>query len=237
MNLMLEQNPELVNPNNIQPILIKQPKIIYATRTHSQLNQVVKELSRTNYNPKMCVLGSRKQYCINPKVSKIQSTNSQNYLCRSLVSNQKCNYHSNVKGNRHNFFVKFHKKKKDFVSRVEHPGVVMDIEEIVSIGRGNHVCPYYLSRERQRTAEIIFLPYNYLVDSSMRQSFGIDVEGSIIIFDEAHNLESVCMESSSFDISTDDLTNCISQISNCLDGICYQNDPNQQCNQEEEKES
>ena len=46
--------------------------IVYASRTHSQLAKVVKELRSTSYRPKTCVLGSRQQMCIHPTVSKIQ---------------------------------------------------------------------------------------------------------------------------------------------------------------------
>lgn len=45
------------------------PRIIYTSRTHSQLSQTIKELRNTAYAPKMCVLGSRDQLCINPKVN------------------------------------------------------------------------------------------------------------------------------------------------------------------------
>lgn len=40
-------------------------KILYASRTHSQLKQVVGELKKTVYKPNMVILGSRDQYCIN----------------------------------------------------------------------------------------------------------------------------------------------------------------------------
>ena len=46
----------------------KVPRIYYATRTHSQIAQVVKELKRTAYRPSMVVLGSREQYCVNKSV-------------------------------------------------------------------------------------------------------------------------------------------------------------------------
>ena len=44
------------------------PKIIYCTRTHTQIKQIIKELNATHYFPRMSVLASRKQYCINPEV-------------------------------------------------------------------------------------------------------------------------------------------------------------------------
>ena len=48
-------------------LISRLPKIYFATRTHSQVKQIVKELSRTEYkNTKMTILGSRDQYCVNP---------------------------------------------------------------------------------------------------------------------------------------------------------------------------
>lgn len=50
------------------------PKIIYASRTHSQLTQVIKELKMTQYNNiKTCAIGSRDQLCINPQVNQQKS--------------------------------------------------------------------------------------------------------------------------------------------------------------------
>lgn len=37
-------------------------------------------------------------------------------------------------------------------------------------------------------AEIVFVPYNYLIDPMARRSIGISIENSILIFDEAHNV-------------------------------------------------
>jgi hypothetical protein len=37
------------------------PKIIYATRTHSQISQVVRELKRSGYLPRVSIMGSRSQ--------------------------------------------------------------------------------------------------------------------------------------------------------------------------------
>lgn len=50
------------------------------------------------------------------------------------------------------------------------------------------VCPYYIVREDLNRAEVMFLPYNYLVDPMTRKSQKIDLENAIVIFDEGHNL-------------------------------------------------
>ena len=49
-------------------------------------------------------------------------------------------------------------------------------------------CPYYLAQELKHDAELIFLPYNYLVDRSSRRALNIDLRDAVVIFDEAHNL-------------------------------------------------
>ncbi len=44
------------------------PKIIYASRTHTQLSQVIQELKGSGYAPKIAVLGSREQTCAHREV-------------------------------------------------------------------------------------------------------------------------------------------------------------------------
>ena len=53
------------------------------------------------------------------------------------------------------------------------------------------------------------MPYNYLIDSKSRKNLSISLENAIVIFDEAHNIERVCEESYSFEITSSDITNCI----------------------------
>lgn len=38
-------------------------------------------------------------------------------------------------------------------------------------------------------AQIVFSPYNYLIDPRVRQSMKIPINDNIIILDEAHNIE------------------------------------------------
>ena len=56
------------------------PKVIYASRTHSQLSQVVRELKRLRehgYDIKMSVLGGRAGTCIHPKGNWVLNLKSQ----------------------------------------------------------------------------------------------------------------------------------------------------------------
>ena len=71
--------------------------VIYASRTHSQLAQVVSELKSTTYIPRMTVLGSRDQLCVHEKVSKL-SRNILNHNCTNLTSKHACSYNNNLEG-------------------------------------------------------------------------------------------------------------------------------------------
>lgn len=51
---------------------VKPSCIIYASRTHSQLAQVAKEIRATAYKPVVSSLGSRENMCIHESVSKLK---------------------------------------------------------------------------------------------------------------------------------------------------------------------
>ena len=68
------------------------PKIVYASRTHSQISQVVKELKNTAYasRVRITVLGSREQLCVHPDVSQMPGGGMQNSACRALTARNGC---------------------------------------------------------------------------------------------------------------------------------------------------
>ncbi|KAE8724272.1 pentatricopeptide repeat-containing protein [Hibiscus syriacus] len=220
------------------------PTIVYTSRTHSQLRQVIQELRRSNYRPKMVVLGSREQLCIHEEVSLLRGK-AQTNACRSLCRKdwkRRCTHFPHV---------------ADYMKNNPHIGdEPIDIEDLVNIGRKHGPCPYYVSRELHKAVDILFSPYNYLIDREYRKSLSLEWHNSILIFDEAHNLvrgklkfvtgiyvptdlivyflpsvgfslatdfmgnlmqESICADAASFDLSSGLLTACISEAKNCAD--------------------
>ncbi|KAK7488471.1 hypothetical protein BaRGS_00020256 [Batillaria attramentaria] len=176
------------------------PKIIYASRTHSQLSQAVQELKRTAYSSmKTSVIGSRDQLCINEQVKKEQNNAAKVHMCRAKVAARQCHYYNVLDD------LKRNTEARQIV------GSVADIEDLVSHGSKSKICPYYLARELKSDADIIFMPYNYLLDPKSRRAHGVELQGNIVIFDEAHNLERICEESASFDLSSVDLATAIEE--------------------------
>uniref|UniRef100_A0A4W3IW81 Regulator of telomere elongation helicase 1 n=1 Tax=Callorhinchus milii TaxID=7868 RepID=A0A4W3IW81_CALMI len=178
------------------------PKIIYASRTHSQLTQVINELRSTSYRPKVCVLGSREQLCIHPEVMKQESNHVKVHMCRAKISTHSCHFYNNVDEK---------STEKEIIEKI------LDIEDLVKNGSKHRVCPYYLSRALKQNAEIIFMPYNYLLDPKSRRAHSIDLRGTIVIFDEAHNVEKMCEESASFDLTPYDLASGIDIVNQILE--------------------
>ena len=49
-------------------------------------------------------------------------------------------------------------------------------------------------------AELVFCPYNYLIDPIIRKAMDVDVSNAVLIFDEAHNIEDNARDAASADI-------------------------------------
>ena len=72
-------------------------------------------------------------------------------------------------------------------------------------------------KDRAAGADIIFMPYNYLIDEKIRENFEINFENSIIIFDEAHNITQSCEDVSSFSIDCTNLEKVIIELTELQD--------------------
>lgn len=161
-------------------------KIIFTSRTHTQLNQFSSLLTlpkfessldgideRTKYIP----LGSRKQLCVHSKISKMSNPEAINDACKDLNSKDGCEFLLNSRT---------HDIKQQFsdysLTRIH------DIEDLKSLGEHLKVCPYYSVRNNIQISEIISVPYQMLLEENTRQVLNINIKNAIIVVDEAHNL-------------------------------------------------
>ena len=144
-------------------------KIFYCSRTHSQLTQFVQELRRVNFpgpswaeketissitdsegkiQIKHLPLGSRKNLCINPKVSNLGSAQSINERCLELQQpetpkDQKCPLLPS--GETELLVNEF----RDYTL-----ANIRDIEDLGSLGKKIGICPYYASRPTIKPVEV-----------------------------------------------------------------------------------
>uniref|UniRef100_A0A2M4AKF6 Regulator of telomere elongation helicase 1 homolog n=3 Tax=Anopheles triannulatus TaxID=58253 RepID=A0A2M4AKF6_9DIPT len=179
-------------------------KIIYASRTHSQLSQAMQELKKSSYNyVRAIVLGSRIQLCIHPEVPKAENNATVTYLCKEKVATRSCVYYRRVE------------QMKDSSELASAP--ILDIEDLVTVGSRTKACPFYLSKEMVERADILFMPYNYLLDAKARKANNLELQNSVIILDEAHNVERMCEDSGSAVLSSTDIALAIEDISHVME--------------------
>ena len=82
------------------------------------------------------------------------------------------------------------------------PSGVYDLEELKKWGKGKGWCPYYLTRQAINHANILVFNYQYMLDPKVAKMVSKELEAeSIIVFDEAHNIDSVCIEALSVNIN------------------------------------
>ncbi|KAM4886699.1 Fanconi anemia group J protein [Sylvia borin] len=169
------------------------PKIFFGTRTHKQITQISRELKRTAYScVPMTILSSRDYTCIHPVVS---NSGNRNEMCVELLEGKhgrSCSYYHGV-----------HKLTEHHA--LQPVCQAWDIEDLVSLGRKLRACPYFAARELMVGADIVFCPYNYLLDPQIRDSMDIKLKGQVVILDEAHNIEDCARESVSFGLTESQL--------------------------------
>ena len=147
---------------------VDQTKIFYCSRTHSQLSQFVQEVRRVRLQPSpgltdmstsvdtsgySCIkhlsLGSRKNLCINPNVSRLGNPTAINDRCLELqqpgiAQEQKCPFIPNKDNEA---------LLNDF--RDHSLAQIRDIEDFAALGKRLGICPYYATRATIKSSEVI----------------------------------------------------------------------------------
>ncbi|KAF5455624.1 hypothetical protein F2P56_025180 [Juglans regia] len=167
------------------------PTIYYASRTHSQISQVIREYRKTAYRVPMAVLASRKHYCTNKHIRGKDNIDEE---CKLLLSNREvgCPEFKNVHK------VKGHPSLQKGGCHEAH-----DIEDLVKVGQVVKGCSYYAARSMADDAQLVFCPYNYIINPVIRGAMEVDIKGAIVILDEAHNIEDIARDAGSVDVEED----------------------------------
>jgi Rad3-related DNA helicase len=154
-------------------------RIIYATRTHEQVRQVLLEMEKINEKSgegyTAVNLASRDHLCINPECRDLPVSESQE-LCGFLRKNGDCPY----------------------IYEIERPPSklpkILTRESLVEEGKKRKICPYFLARRMMKECHLVVAPYPYVFNPMIRMSIGLDLEGWVLVLDEGHNLDQVGQE-------------------------------------------
>lgn len=201
-------------------------KIIYCSRTMSEIEKALVELeSLMDYRSKELGyieefrglgLTSRKNLCLHPRVSKERKGNVVDEKCRRMTNGQAkrrkesnpeaivelCDYHENL-------------NNMDVGEYL--PLGVYSFEKLIKHCEEKTMCPYFTVRRMISMCNIIIYSYHYLLDPKIAERVSREVnKDAIVIFDEAHNIDNVCIESLSLDL-TKDLLKKATKGANALD--------------------
>ncbi|XP_046682687.1 Fanconi anemia group J protein homolog isoform X2 [Homalodisca vitripennis] len=203
----------LIEKDYADPKKFRATQIFYGTRTHKQIAQVVDQLKRSPYakDINMTILAARDHTCVNDMV---RGKPNVTELCKAAIDpvmGVSCLYYGGSS------------KISNFESLSNYGlPIVYDIEDMVCVGKKRRVCPYFTLRNLVTQAGIIFCPYNYLIDPRIRSSMNVNLTKSIVIMDEAHNIEDICREAGSLLLKQSDLEEAMSE---CRDNIKKDRNP------------
>lgn len=176
------------------------PLIIYASRTHLQLQQVGQELKKTAYATAggAITMSSRENSCVHPKVGKLKSGEQISH-CKQLVAAKQC------------------ANRQVAQTLARRPTALPDIEDLnLHASPEARCCAYYFPRDvmahNSAEVDLVFMPYNYLMDPSSRRGLKVPWERSIVIIDEAHNIGEVCEDAYSFSLAQSQLVGAVGEL-------------------------
>jgi chromosome transmission fidelity protein 1 len=174
-------------------------RVIYCSRTHSQISQFVNEVKKTTFGKlgksliKCVVLGSRKTLCVNPAVKKLKHDSRISEKCLDLQQEaQKQKQKKQTKrpsggrgrgrggGGPSKTSCQYHDHASQKLYRDHVLAQVQDIEEVAALGTKMACCGYYGTRAALPFADLIALPYSTLLSKSAREAVGLDLRGRCV---------------------------------------------------------
>lgn len=189
-------------------------KLIYCTRTVPEMEKVLAELrvlqayreKHVGKASEIMALGlsSRKNMCIHPKVADEGSRESVDARCRRLTASWVREKHMDSVSREEEtstelcqFFEDYEKEGPDAVL----PPGVYTLADLREFGRKKGWCPYFLARHMIGVANVVVYNYQYLLDPKVSSLVSRELEKEcVVVFDEAHNIDNVCIEALSVNL-------------------------------------
>lgn len=183
-------------------------KLLYCTRTVHEMEKTLAELKLLHKyqvdhigpSAKMLALGlsSRKNLCVNPDVVSAENRDSVDAGCRKLTASwvrAMAIENPNVKTC--DFFERYERAGSDAVL----PPGVYTLQDLRVFGKEKGWCPYFLARHMVQFANVVVYSYQYLLDPKVAGIISKEMQReSVVVFDEAHNIDNVCIEALSVSV-------------------------------------
>lgn len=216
-------------------------KLVYCSRTVPEIEKALAELKRlmeyrARFNTpdgsetddmgqmediRAVGLSSRKNLCINPSVNQERKGKVIDARCRDLTSAWACE-----KGRQNPGSVElcdFHEELGKLEPGHLIPPGVWTLEELKEYATEKGICPYFAVRRMIGFCDVIVYSFHYLLDPKVAEQVSRELsKDAIVVFDEAHNIDNVCIESLSIDLTRPILDNayrCINKLSDKVDEV------------------
>ncbi|XP_034111611.1 general transcription and DNA repair factor IIH helicase subunit XPD [Drosophila albomicans] len=198
-------------------------KLIYCSRTVPEIEKVIAELQNlmvyyerhSSVQPEMTglVLSSRKNMCIHPEVSKEREGKAVDGKCYGLTASYIRERHEmDAEIPICQYYEGFTLEGKESTL----PVGIYSIDDLKEYGRSRNWCPYFTARYAIAHAHIVVYSYHYLLDPKIAQVVSKEMSReSCVVFDEAHNIDNVCIDSMSVKINrrtVERSTNALNQL-------------------------
>ncbi|ODV68265.1 putative transcription initiation factor TFIIH subunit [Hyphopichia burtonii NRRL Y-1933] len=199
-------------------------KIVYCSRTMSEIEKALIELHKLmefranelGFVEDFRGLGltSRKNLCLHPTISKERKGNVVDEKCRRVTNGQlkkkiedgAIDQDTQSNNPETNQLCSYHEKLYDYEQHNLIPAGVYSFDALMKYCKYEGTCPYFTVRRMIPFCNIIIYSYHYLLDPKIADRVSKELsKDSIVIFDEAHNIDNVCIESLSLDLTDDTL--------------------------------
>ncbi|KAF8605275.1 DNA repair helicase [Ceratobasidium sp. AG-I] len=191
-------------------------KLIYCSRTVPEIEKALSELKRlmayriaNAETPEQRAqeeaftglgLTSRKNLCLHPEVSKEKKGKVVDARCRDLTSSAACERGRNDPEN--NPLCAWHEGLNDMEEGALIPPGIHTLADISELGRNRTTCPYFTIRRMMPFVDVVIYSFHYLLDPKVAEQVSKELsKDAIVVFDEAHNIDNVCIESLSIDLT------------------------------------
>ncbi|QRW01863.1 DNA repair helicase RAD3 [Ceratobasidium sp. AG-Ba] len=170
-------------------------KLIYCSRTVPEIEKAAKERAYTGLG-----LTSRKNLCLHPEVSKEKKGKVVDARCRDLTSSAACERGRADPEN--NPLCAWHEGLNDMEEGALVPPGIHTLADVSNLGRERTTCPYFTIRRMMPFVDVIIYSFHYLLDPKVAEQVSKEFsKDAIVVFDEAHNIDNVCIESLSIDLT------------------------------------
>ncbi|KAJ1106679.1 hypothetical protein NDU88_004080 [Pleurodeles waltl] len=194
-------------------------KLLYCSRTVPEIEKVIEELRKLlefcekETGEKKTFLGlalsSRKNLCVHPEVSALRFGKEVDGKCHSLTASYIRAHQQDASMESCHFYEEFDAQGRE----VPLPPGVYNLDDLKTYGRMKGWCPYFLARYSILHANIVVYSYHYLLDPKIAELVSKELaKKCVVVFDEAHNIDNVCIDSMSVNITRRTLDRCQNNV-------------------------